>query len=566
MITITDHSFETRKQKASELAREWNKQKAFELDTLNRIILVACEEVDSPLSKIIFTLINESAYDTLVNVDISPLDYTNWASYYKDAQLVGLIKKYPHWDVSIDPKTEAMKTFIACEVQCMKTNTEILDGSLNRDPVMAAIFFTAARKISNILGVCPNVTELTTAFGPGSTYGVKNNTSALNKLESALDVTSNCYGLAREILLDCPGWIENSEESVQSGSDANKRLNLIHGDRLSFVPKTAKTDRPIGINSVMNGLIQKGIGTVIRERLKPVLDLRKSQSKHRHLAMKYSKDGSHCTIDLKSASDTISYALVLDLLPPDWFDLLDRSRSQHYSIEGNWYTYHKFSAMGNGYTFELESLIFWAICDACREYLKVDGSVSVYGDDIIAPTQCADLIIRSLLTAGFTTNVQKTFVSGPFRESCGGDYFNGIDVRPFILKDHITYRSLFLMHNFFVRTGKRYVFPKLYKLIRKLIGKENCNLFRGTDIEGDGHLVDPSMQRMNHFVIHSREAGRKRPKDSSAFSKAYALYRLQFREDLWVKRSYIGSSTSSPPEEFIRFKRMKHSLRYHRYI
>lgn len=95
--------------------------------------------------------------------------------------------------------------------------------------------------------------------------------------------------------------------------------------------------------------------------------------------------------------------------------------------------------MGNGYTFELETLIFFAI--ACAVVRKSGGvglggvDVWVYGDDIIVPTESAGALLSVLKFCGFTANERKTFTIGPFRESCGGDYWDGEAVRPHYLKE-----------------------------------------------------------------------------------------------------------------------------------
>ena len=91
--------------------------------------------------------------------------------------------------------------------------------------------------------------------------------------------------------------------------------------------------------------------------------------------------------------------------------------------------------MGNGFTFPLETLIFWALtASACEG--DVD-SVSVYGDDIICPRERADDVIDTLTMCGFKINLEKSFVEGPFRESCGCDYYKGIDIRPFYKKEPV---------------------------------------------------------------------------------------------------------------------------------
>lgn len=558
MITITDHKFDQDKQLARLLSKQWNNREIFS-EALPNLIVSLCKEKPSDYSAAVLDAIKDKDYDRLLSEEpLSPNEYLTSELYRSDAQIYALIKKYPHWDVGTNPKLEAMKTFIACELKCRKTNSEIFAGSLKSDRTTAAILASAQRKIASILGIAPSVEELSFKFGPGSAFSVKNNTSALDKLESQLDVTTNCYVIAEEYLQSCPGW--------RSNSGFTSTLNLVPGDRLSFVPKTAKTDRPIGINGLLNSLIQKSIGSAIKEKLRPVINLRNAQEKHRNLARQSSVSGRYATIDLRSASDTISYALVLDLLPPEWFSLLDQTRSPCYTIEGKTYDYHKFSAMGNGYTFELETLIFWAISDSCRDYLNIKGSVSVYGDDIIVPTQCAALVIEQLQKCGFDTNVEKTFLSGQFRESCGGDYFDGIDVRPFYMKDYVTYRTLFLLHNYWARNGLNFVYPKTFRKIRRLIGKQYCSIFKSSNPEGDGHLYDPSIPGRSYFTVSTVKAGRKRSADRSQFSKAYALYRLQFWQPYWVAGNYIGRLYEPPTDIYERKTFKKSRLRYHRYI
>jgi hypothetical protein len=112
--------------------------------------------------------------------------------------------------------------------------------------------------------------------------------------------------------------------------------------------------------------------------------------------------------------------------------------------------YQKFSSMGNGYTFELESLIFWAIAQqVCRSNInETDPSVLVYGDDIvIRSAECPELL-RRLSQSGFTPNEKKTFSSGPYRESCGKHYFLGEDITPFYVRKPVQKLDrLFLVHN-----------------------------------------------------------------------------------------------------------------------
>jgi hypothetical protein len=94
--------------------------------------------------------------------------------------------------------------------------------------------------------------------------------------------------------------------------------------------------------------------------------------------------------------------------------------------------------MGNGYTFELETLIFSSIVKVTLDrlgFLSIPGvSFHVYGDDIIVPSESADTVLAVLRWFGFTPNPKKTFTKGPFRESCGGDFFEGQPVRGLTLE------------------------------------------------------------------------------------------------------------------------------------
>jgi hypothetical protein len=84
--------------------------------------------------------------------------------------------------------------------------------------------------------------------------------------------------------------------------------------------------------------------------------------------------------------------------------------------------------MGNGATFELETLVFAVIVAAACE-LEVGRDLFVYGDDIILPNEHFEEASAVLRACGFTPNMAKSFATGSFRESCGGDYFEGYSVR-----------------------------------------------------------------------------------------------------------------------------------------
>jgi hypothetical protein len=103
-------------------------------------------------------------------------------------------------------------------------------------------------------------------------------------------------------------------------------------------------------------------------------------------------------------------------------------------VEGQVVDLEMFSSMGNGFTFELESLLFWAITRSVCKHSGIKGRVNVYGDDIIAPAVVVPRLKRVFDWFGFRLNQKKTFYRGPFRESCGKHYYNSMDVSPFYIR------------------------------------------------------------------------------------------------------------------------------------
>jgi hypothetical protein len=183
--------------------------------------------------------------------------------------------------------------------------------------------------------------------------------------------------------------------------------------------------------------LQKGIGRMIRRRLRRRgLLSDTAQQQNAELAREGSVDGTLSTIDLSSASDSIHLELVRELLPFDWVEAIENSRSPYCVLpSGELKLLRKVASMGNGYCFELETLIFWALAEACSLLLDAsDRRCAVYGDDIIVPTSVAQALLPVLEDCGFSVNLKKTFLQGPFRESCGKHYFLGVDVTPFYVR------------------------------------------------------------------------------------------------------------------------------------
>jgi hypothetical protein len=161
------------------------------------------------------------------------------------------------------------------------------------------------------------------------------------------------------------------------------------------------------------------------------------QSVNGKIALLSSRSRRYATLDMKEASDRISEPLVQALFGAK-YKYFGCCRAQKFRIPrlgslqnltGDIYSY---APMGNATTFPVQSLVFWAICVASlqRQGFHQPGAVFVFGDDIIIPAECAEAVVDDLESFGLLVNRTKSFWRGAFRESCGVDAFNGVDVTP----------------------------------------------------------------------------------------------------------------------------------------
>lgn len=364
-----------------------------------------------------------------------------------------------------------------------------------------SILESAKRKISRLLGPYQSLeVEAEMCFTSGASFRLKKRTGHPAYKYSGIhpETTYDNLPKARRLIKQTPAW--SGKPCLAEGPVPNLLLEVVAGNRLESVPKNYKTNRMIAIEPRMNMYVQKGIGNVIRKRLKRVgIDLDLGQRTHGELAHYGSVTGSLATIDLSMASDTVSLELVRYLLPPNWLRRLERARSQFGVLpSGKNHLYRKFSSMGNGFTFELESLIFWAISLSVAEAYGASGRlISVYGDDIIVPVTIGPQLMDVLTTIGFRVNERKSFVSGRFRESCGQQFLSGYDVTPFYIKDEDrSLLGLFKLHNQLYRWLHRqrkngFEYPEAWKIISWLRGLAPADWRRPRipDGYGDGAFI-----------------------------------------------------------------------------
>lgn len=410
-----------------------------------------------------------------------------------------LMSKYDAFSLGINTEAVAWEKFLAAEAKCAETNSRLSNPRNASNFNLAAgesCIHMARRKIASVLGdefpfdrMLPHC-----RFSGGAST---TNGRLFGHPSFKFILPQECTARALPYVL---ALRENVSEDIRIS-------NITPFNKATTVPKNSKTDRCIAIEPGWNMFFQLGCGGVIRDRLRRWdIDLN-DQSINQRLALSGSIDGSLATVDLSAASDSISLKLVELLLPPAWYKVLTDLRSDYGKLpSGEVVAYEKISSMGNGYTFELESLIFAALARTVCEMLDLDPShVSVYGDDIILPSSAVPLLMEVFDYCGFTANAKKSFWEGSFRESCGKHYFAGCDVSPFYIRHRIVMpHDLILVLNQMCRWATidgvwdPRVLP-VYNKYRKLLPTEWRRNFI-PDGYGDGALVGSVLA--NPFAKH----------------------------------------------------------------
>jgi hypothetical protein len=301
--------------------------------------------------------------------------------------------------------------------------------------------------------------------GPGAGIGARGGDFYTKMFASPLSCTSlGLYKTYKNYIRNYPEW--SNAENIRTENYGS--AYVVEENRLSFVPKDDKISRTICTEPSLNMFFQLGAGHIIERRLLSRYGISMSTQpfKNRELARRGSLQEGYVTCDLSSASDSLSLKMLKEVLPKHVFDMLSLLRSPVTNFRGARHRLHMISTMGNGFTFPLQTMLFASIVVASFKArgLKPSyprgndwGNFGVFGDDIICPDQIWSDVSRLLRLLGFTINHGKTFAEGPFRESCGSDFFSGIDIRGVYVKALDSQQDLFSVINqlnlFSARTG-----------------------------------------------------------------------------------------------------------------
>jgi hypothetical protein len=308
--------------------------------------------------------------------------------------------------------------------------------------------------------------EAAARFGPGSSVGLSGKPPALYFKVGGAKLTAGSEFVR--------SWYEASvsnnplcEAAEMARKAAYGEIEVVDCGNMTFVPKSYSRRRIVVTEPTVNTYFQLGLGSELERvlRAKTGIDFSCQPAQNSELARQGSIYGTYATMDLKQCSDYISMALIEYMFPPTlfrWINLLRTDRVR-YSVSNNQIvdgrveseTYrgklavHSFATMGNGFCFPIQTMLLSALVLGVYDTLGIrpEANWGVFGDDIVVATEAYALLAQTLQELGLVVNLNKSFSSGKFRESCGTDWFSGVNVRGVYLKRYSSDQDLFASFN-----------------------------------------------------------------------------------------------------------------------
>lgn len=274
------------------------------------------------------------------------------------------------------------------------------------------------------------------------------------------------YSLARYELYYCRD--KRYPYPLHCGFDHPGSNRKGHYPRLQCVPKSLGDFRVIAPESSYNSFMGGAALEALRRALRASGAMRyineRDQSVNRTLALDSSSTGSYATIDLSSASDTISKSVFHSVAPRWYSNFISRFESDWIEVPSGKDSYlvklHTLFTSGNRLTWLNEAVYFLAIARAAARFCApfcgespARVKIYAYGDDLIVPSWAYDTVCDFLRVFGHIVNDDKSYNTGHFRESCGVWAYKGEDVTPLFWpramledKPHIVLTAADLQH------------------------------------------------------------------------------------------------------------------------
>lgn len=434
-------------------------------------------------------LSNASSYHDFNSSELCGTMHDN-DNFYVEKQLYELFRKAQFPLGGVDPHENAVSSFLDQVAVSAGNNQRFSDilGIPDSSPLWDNLDYVAHRRLlRKARFYCHVLTDhamrdirqngIQPRFTDGSCQGSKNllpkGNSVIERFSNACvsqDVSNTLNRIAsdhctRLILARGPfHFVEKRTNGWSFGTTTfelpfwalfQKRAHVVDKITLAnFVPKTYLTERATFLECVGDIAVQCGIGDVLAASLAfNGYDVSTLPAHHAKLVISGSINELIATFDMKGGSENVYTNLGEYLLPSPLFKLCMSSRTNQVEVDGKRISYPNMATAGNGFCFPLETIIFlslqMAVCDSMglkprivRSSSKKDSIrkivkngyhnlCSTFGDDVIIPTRFSSTFIEFFDKLGIVLNLDKSFYTGNFRESCGTHALEGRDINCF---------------------------------------------------------------------------------------------------------------------------------------
>lgn len=534
---------------------------------LDAVVRSLCTQIDNHNSGRLLAELDDMSSSKTEFPDLTQ----NWQRFAEEYMLHSVIRKVDTEDKAsaLKRKDAALRQWLIDEEKNSQTNSRVHNLITNRGfpgTDLMSVISHAQERIRKCLGEFSLDKVLSNCgWGPGATFDIKRSDYVDTKLTKRMSSGSLSSVYMKLIIEQDYHWMSAiCGHSVEGPVSLMKDFfDIQESTRLTMVPKDREVDRVIDPQFTADGYLQVGVGRCFRRCLRKWgVDLR-DQGVNQLAAFDAVVDNL-ATLDLKNASNTLTTSIVHLLLPVDWFIYLDSIRAKFVTMpDGSTRRIEKFSAMGNGFTFELETLVFHALAYAASKHVGADtGRLVVYGDDVIVSRDAVDMVTQAYNYCGFSINEKKSFSRPPFFESCGAHFFESRNVTPFYQKCLVnTPEECVRLYNRIVRWSTRiyadpYVYMEALTLLQgayldlsdKKARKLGLPLLRLGSEGDDGFLVPDSELKINRDGSYFAVAIRPHRSDYRRLDHR-AYYALKMRT---TRNRGLGFIPELPPEKYIR--------------
>lgn len=236
-------------------------------------------------------------------------------------------------------------------------------------------------------------------------------------------------------------WFFSLRDASECYTRITNRIKRQFGlDKVMFVNKDSSGPRTIGLAPAAYMWCQQALKTLMYHHIEKVCRLTRgrvnftNQLINRSFALLWQL---YDTLDMSKASDRNSLALFKALWrnTPLYGWLLASRTPGAVLPDGRVLMYKKFAPMGSAVCFPVQAVTYYALACAALHLsgmplLLACRKVYVYGDDLIVPHGFSAVLYDAFEAVGLKFNADKCCTDGKFRESCGCDAYDGIEVTP----------------------------------------------------------------------------------------------------------------------------------------